>query len=112
MNMALIRGSLLAAKELQQCVCPWVADWDFSGSSIFFAAKAVDVITVGRVRLLKRALRRAMMASRAFPGLVPPSPATTCCGKPGGCSWLSRTGCPQAERPDVVGADVGHTWRA
>jgi len=72
MNMALIRGSLLSEKELQEYVTPFVGDFSFSDTRIPFAATAVDLITGHRVLLQDGSLRRAVMASSALPGLMPP----------------------------------------
>ena len=72
MNMALIRGSLLSEKELQECVSSLVADLSFSDTRIPFAATAVDLITGHRILLRDGSLRRAVMASSALPGLMPP----------------------------------------
>ena len=72
MNMALIRGSLLSERELQECVSPFVADLGFSETRIPFAATAVDLISGRRVLLKEGSLRRAVMASSALPGLMPP----------------------------------------
>jgi len=72
MNMALIRGSLLSEKDLQECVSPFVADFGFSDTRIPFAATAVDMITGQRALLKDGSLRRAVMASSALPGMMPP----------------------------------------
>jgi NTE family protein len=72
MNMALIRGSLLSENELQECVSPFVADLRFSDTRIPFAVTAVDLITGRRILIKDGSMRRAVMASSALPGLMPP----------------------------------------
>ncbi|MEJ5357873.1 MAG: patatin-like phospholipase family protein [Desulfobacterales bacterium] len=72
LNLALLRGSLLSEREVRECLSRLVPDLTFADLRIPFAATAVDLVRGRRVILREGSLHRAVMASSALPGLMPP----------------------------------------
>lgn len=72
LNLALLRGSLLSEREVRECLSGLVPDLTFADLRIPFAATAVDLVQGRRVILNEGSLHRAVMASSALPGLMPP----------------------------------------
>ncbi len=72
LNVALLRGSLLSEREVRECLSGLVPDLTFADLRIPFAATAVDLVAGRRVILREGSLHRAVMASSALPGLMPP----------------------------------------
>ena len=72
LNLILVRKALLTEKELQDCVTPFLEDVDIAQTRIPFGATAVDLVSGRRVVLKRGPLIRAVMASCAVPGFMPP----------------------------------------
>ncbi|MBW1963538.1 MAG: patatin-like phospholipase family protein [Deltaproteobacteria bacterium] len=74
LNLAIVRNALLSEKDLRECVEAFIPDMEVTDTVIPFAATAVDLVSGREVVLDRGSLVRAVMASCATPGFMPPVP--------------------------------------
>ncbi|MBW1699968.1 MAG: patatin-like phospholipase family protein [Deltaproteobacteria bacterium] len=72
LNLAIVRNALLSEKDLRECVEVFLPDMEATDTAIPFAATAVDLVSGREVILDQGSLVRAVMASCATPGFMPP----------------------------------------
>ncbi len=72
LNTVLMRKALLSEKDLMDSVSPFLTEIDIAETRIPFAAAAVDLVSGNKIVLKQGSLIKAVMASCAVPGFMPP----------------------------------------
>lgn len=72
LNTVLIRKAYFSEESLYECICPFVCDIDVNETRIAFIPVALDLISGRNIYLTNGSLIRAVMASCAIPGFMPP----------------------------------------
>jgi len=72
LNFAIFRNALLSEVDLRECVEAFVPDVDIEETKIPFGAVTVDLISGKQIVLRHGSIVKAVMASCAVPGFMPP----------------------------------------
>lgn len=72
LSLALLRNALLSESDMRDCVAAFLPDIDLEDTLIPFAAAAADLVLGEEVVLTQGPIIRAVMASCAVPGFMPP----------------------------------------
>lgn len=108
LNLVLLRKALLSEKDLMECVTPFVCDIDLTETRIPFATAAVDLVSGRKVVLKEGSLIKAVMASCAVPGFMPPIPWNDMLLVDGGViEAVPSAALGQTAAEVIIGVDVG-----